>query len=158
MRLDEARRVALQAEAASRELGLSQVIRLHLDRYPEIAWRDLPKLREAEWCATFEALGVPPVDLQAIEWVGATVARAVEAGELARKWKIDGGELAAAARAWTFGASCAVADAAQRFGRELATGVEPLEAARTVTTRPPALVLAAPAPARSRPRARSTKR
>ncbi len=158
VRLDEARRAALQTEGELRELGLSQVIRLHLDRYPEIAWRDLPKLREAEWCATFEALGVPPVDVQAIEWVGATVARAVEAGDLARKWKIDAGELAAAARAWTFGQSCAVVDAAQRFRRELGGKVEPLDAARKATTRPPSLVLTAPAGARPRPSATRTKK
>jgi hypothetical protein len=34
---------------------------MHLERYAEIAWRDLPKLRESDWCAVFEALGSVPV-------------------------------------------------------------------------------------------------
>jgi hypothetical protein len=137
---------ALQAEAEVRRDNASEVIRLHLHRYAELVWRDLPRLREGEWCVVFEALGGVPVDVSAVRAVGATVADAVGETDLARKWKVDAGELAAAARAWTFGQAIAVADAAARFHAALTEkeGTEALEAARTATTRPAALVLQPP--------------
>jgi hypothetical protein len=158
VRLPEDRRRALQAEAETRGGNASDVIRLHLERYSEIAWRDLPKLRDGDWCAVFEALGSVPVDVAAVAWVGMGVARSLEETELARKWKVDAGQLAAASRAWTFGQACAVADAAVRFHRALAVrGADALEAARQATTRPAALVLEAPA-RRERSGARSPRR
>lgn len=160
VRLPEERRRALQDEAVLREKSPSEVIRLHLERYAEIAWRDLPKLSDHGWCAVFEALGSTPMEVSAIGWVGETVARALEAPELARKWKIDAGELAAASRAWTFGQSCAVVDAAVRFHRVLASkGTDAIAAVRHATTRPAAVILEAPAPARrERASARASRR
>jgi len=145
VRLPDERRRALQAEAETRGGNTSDVIRLHLERYSEIAWRDLPKLREGDWCVVFEALGSVPVDVAAVAAVGMTVARAIEETDLARKWKSDPRELTSASRAWTFGQACAVADAAVRFHRALAAkGTDAIEAARQATTRPATLVLAAP--------------
>src|ERR1044071_591429 len=89
VRLPEDRREALQAEAATRGATPSVVIRLHLERYAEIAWRDLPKLDDNAWCAVFEAVGPVPIDVAAVAWTGMTVARALEETELARKWKVD---------------------------------------------------------------------
>jgi hypothetical protein len=124
---------------------------MHLERYAEIAWRDLPKLRESDWCAVFEALGSVPVDVAAVAAVGITIARAMEETDLARKWKVDVRELTSVSRAWTFGQACAVADAAGRFHRALAVkGTDAIEAARQATTRPAALVLTAPTPVRRR--------
>src|ERR1041384_562427 len=48
VRLLDERRRALQAEAETRGSTPSDVIRLHLERYAEIAWRDLPKLGDHE--------------------------------------------------------------------------------------------------------------
>lgn len=161
LRLPDERRSALQREAETRDAGVSDVIRTHLDRYAEIEWRDLPKLSESDWCAVFEALGSVPLDVAAVAWVGTTVARALEDGALARKWKIDP-DLVATASAWTFGQACAVADAAGRFHRVLAEGTkEATEAARQATTRPATLVLAPPRrePARrGQPPARRARR
>jgi len=155
VRLPDERRRALQAEAEIREATPSEVIRMHLERYAEIVWRDLPKLREPEWCAVFEAVGSPPIDVTALAWIGATVARAATETELGHKWKVDGGELAAASRVWTFGQACAVADAAVRFHRALAVkGNDAIAAARQATTRPTAVVLEAP----KRPNTRSARR
>jgi hypothetical protein len=146
VRLPEDRRRALQAEAETRGTTPSEVVRLHLERYAEIAWRDLPKLSETAWCAVFEAIGAVPVDAAAVTWIGMTVARVAEETELCRKWKVDAGELAARARAWTFGQACAVVDAAVKFHDALTvTGTSALAAARQATTRPAALVLEAPA-------------
>ncbi len=163
VRLSDDRRAALKEEADTREAigirsGVSEVIRIHLDRYREISWRDLPALRDGEWCALFEALGAPPVEIQAIEWLGATVARAAEEGALARKWKVDAGELAAKARAWSFGQACAVADAAVRFRSLVEDSGDATEAARQATTRPAGLVLEPPAPARQSKPKRSKAR
>jgi hypothetical protein len=145
VRLPDGRRKALQEEALARATTPSEVIRMHLERYSEIAWRDLPKLSDNAWCAVFEAVGSVPVDVAAVAWIGATVARAAEETELCRKWKVDAEELATAARTWTFGQSCAVADAAVRFHRALASkGSSALAAARQATARPTALVLEAP--------------
>jgi hypothetical protein len=94
VRLPDDRRRALQAEAETRGGNASDVIRLHLERYSEMAWRDLPKLRDADWCTVFEALGSVPVDVAAVAWVGMAVARSLEETELARKWKVDAGQLA----------------------------------------------------------------
>ncbi len=158
MRLPDERRRALQAEAETRETTPSDVIRLHLERYSEIAWRDLPKLSDNAWCAVFESVGSVPVDLAAVTWVSMTVVRALEETELARKWKVDTDELASAARTWTFGQACAVADATVRFHRALAVkGSDALSAARQATTRPAALVLEAAA-RRERPAERRTRR
>jgi hypothetical protein len=158
VRLPDERRRALQAEAETRETTPSDVIRLHLERYAEIAWRDLPKLSDNAWCAVFEAVGSVPVDVAAVAWIGATVARAVEDTEVSRKWKVDAVELAATSRAWTFGQACAVADAAGRFHRALAVkGSDAVSAARQAATRPAALVLEPPAP-RGRSTARRTRR
>jgi hypothetical protein len=143
VRLPDDRRRALQAEAEMRGSNASDVIRLHLERYSELAWRDLPKLRDAEWCAVFEALGTVPVDIAAVAMISLVIARALEEGDLARKWKIDAGDLTSASRGWTFGQGCAVADAAARFHRAFAVkGTDPIDAARQATTRPAALVLA----------------
>jgi len=165
LRLPDDRRAALHAEAENRESNISDVIRLHLERYGEIAWRDLPSLAESEWCAVFEALGSPPIDVAAVSWLGATVARVIDEGQLARKWGIEGAHLATRARAWTFGQECAVADAAVRFRRALtASEGDAVAAARHATTRPPELVLAPPttatarAPNAARPRARRARR
>jgi hypothetical protein len=145
VRLPDDRRGALQAEAEIRETTPSEVIRLHLERYAEIAWRDLPKFSESGWCAVFEAVGAVPVDVAAVAWIGTTVARALEETELGGKWKVDVSKLAAATRAWTFGQACAVVDAAARFHRALAVkGTDTIAAARQVTTRPAAVVLNAP--------------
>lgn len=158
VRLPDDRRRALQAEAETRGSTPSEVIRLHLERYAEMAWRDLPKLSDNAWCAVFEATGAVPVDVAAVAWIGMTVARAMEETELGRKWKADAGELAAAARAWTFGQACAVADAVVRFHQALAVkGTDALAAARQATTRPAALVLEPPA-RRERSSTRSTRR
>jgi hypothetical protein len=140
-RLDPQRRATLQAEADARGTGISEVMRVHLDRYHELAWRDLPALREAEWCAVFEAMGAPPIQVAGVEWIGATVARGIENGDLARKWKIDATGVASRARAWTFGQQCAVTDAAIRFRHVLPEHADPAEAARVATTPPPSLVL-----------------
>jgi hypothetical protein len=157
VRLPDDRRRALQAEAETRGNTPSEVIRLHLERYAEMAWRDLPKLSDNAWCAVFEAVGSVPVDVAAVAWIGMTVARAVEETELGRKWKVDAGELASMSRAWTFGQACAVADAMVRFHRALAVkGTDALAAARQATTRPAALVLEAPR--RDRSSTRSTRR
>lgn len=142
VRLAPERRDALNEEAEARETGISDVMRVHLDRYHELEWRDLPSMREAEWCAIFEGMGPPPVQVAGVEWVGATVARAIESSDLAKKWKIDAAALATRARAWTFGQQCAVTDAALRFRRALKRGGDPLEAARAATTRPATLVIA----------------
>jgi hypothetical protein len=156
VRLPDERRRALQAEAATREGTPSEVIRLHLERYAEIVWRDLPKMTEYEWCATFEAVASMTADAAAIAWAGMTVARAIEETDLARKWGVNAKELGAAARAWTFGQCCAVSDATVRFQRALASGTERRAAVQEATTRPAALVLEAPArrkaPARRRAR------
>jgi len=145
VRLPDDRRRALQAEAETRGGTPSEVIRLHLERYAEIVWHDLPKVSEGEWCAVFEAVGAPS-NAEAIGWVGMTVARALDGTDLARKWKVSAKDLAGAARAWTFGQCCAVADAAVRFQRALSVkGTEVLAAVRQATTRPGALVLEAPA-------------
>jgi hypothetical protein len=158
VRLPEDRRRALQEEAATRETTPSDVIRMHLERYSEVAWRDLPKLSDNAWCAVFEAVGSVPVDVAAVAWIGPTVARAAEETELGRKWKADAGELASAARAWTFGQACAVADAAVRFHRVLAAkGANAIAAARQATTRPAAVVLEAPV-RRERSTVRRTRR
>jgi hypothetical protein len=158
VRLPDDRRRSLQAEAEIRGSTPSEVIRLHLERYAEIAWRDLPKLSDNAWCAVFEAVGVVPVDVAAVAWIGVTVARAVDETELGRKWKVAASELAASAHAWTFGQACAVADATARFHRALAVkGTTPLEAARQATTRPAAFVLEAPA-RRERSSTRSVRR
>jgi hypothetical protein len=62
VRLPEDRTNALKSEADTRGGSPSEVIRLHLDRYAEIAWRDLPSLSDNAWCAVFEALGaVTPI-------------------------------------------------------------------------------------------------
>jgi len=145
VRLPEERRRALQAEAETRGSTASDVVRMHLERYAEITWRDLPKLRESDWCAMFEALGSVPVDVAAVAPVGMTIARAMEETDLARKWKVDAREMASVSRAWTLGQSCAVADAAARFHQALAVkGTDAIEAARQATTRPATLVLSAP--------------
>jgi hypothetical protein len=158
VRLADERRRALQSEAEARGGTPSEVIRIHLERYAEMSWRDLPKLSDTGWCAVFEAMGAVPVDVAAVAWIGMTVARAVEETELGRKWKVNAGELAAASRAWTFGQACAVADATVRFHRALAVkGTAAIEAARQATTRPAALVLEAPAP-RPRSNTRGTRR
>lgn len=158
VRLLDDRRRALQDEAVARNTTPSEVIRIHLERYSEIAWRDLPKLSDNAWCAVFEAVGVVPVDVAAVAWMGATVARAAEETELCRKWKVDAGELASASRAWTFGQACAVADAVVRFHRALASkGASPITAARQATTRPAALILEAPE-REPRPGARRSRR
>jgi len=158
VRLPDERRRALQAEAETRGNTPSEVIRLHLERYAEIAWRDLPKLTDSAWCAVFEAIGSVPVDVAAVAWIGMTMARATEETDLCRKWKVDAGELASASRAWTFGQACAVADAAVRFHRALTVkGTGAIEAARQATTRPAGLVLEAPA-RRERPSTRGPRR
>jgi hypothetical protein len=74
VRLPDERRRALQAEAETRGGTPSEVIRLHLDRYAEMAWRALPKLSDNAWCAVFEATGAVPVDVAAVTWIGMTVA------------------------------------------------------------------------------------
>lgn len=158
VRLPDQRRRALQEEAATRETTPSEVIRIHLERYAELVWRDLPKLSDNAWCAVFEAVGSVPVDVTAVAWIGMTVTRAAEETELCRKWKVDATELVSAARAWTFGQGCAVADAAVRFHRALAAkGSNAIDAARQATTRPAAVVLEAPV-GRERPVARRTRR
>jgi len=158
VRLPDDRRRALQAEAETRGNTPSEVIRLHLERYAEMTWSDLPKMNDNAWCAVFEAVGSVPVDVAAVAWIGMTVARAVEETELGRKWKVNAGELASVSRAWTFGQACAVADATVRFHRALEVkGTDALEAARHATTRPASLVLEAP-PRRDRSSARSTRR
>lgn len=145
VRLPDDRRRALQAEAELRAGTPSEVIRLHLERYAELAWRDLPKLTESEWCAVFEAVGAP-TNAEAIGWIGMTVVRALEAADLARKWKVSAKELTATASAWTFGQCCAVADAAVRFHRGLSVkGTDALAAVRQATTRPSVAGLEAPA-------------
>lgn len=157
VRLPEDRRRALQAEAEMRAGVTSDVIRMHLERYAELAWRDLPKLTESSWCVVFEALGGVPIDVAAVAWVGPSVVQALEGTDLAHKWKVDASELAKAARTWTFGQACAIADAAARFRRALAVkGTDALEAARQATTRPAALVLEAP-PRREKPSARGSR-
>jgi hypothetical protein len=156
VRLPEDRRRALHVEAETRGSSASDVIRSHLERYAEIAWRDLPKLGDSDWCAVFEALGSVPVDVAAVAGVGTKVAGMLEQADLARKWKVDADGLTSASRAWTFGQSCAVADAAARFHQALATkGTDALAAARQATTRPAELVLEAPA--RTRSSARRTR-
>lgn len=158
VRLPDDRRRALQAEAEARGNTPSEVIRLHLERYAEMTWRDLPKLSDNGWCAVFDAVGSVPVDVAAVAWIGITVARAIEETELGRKWKVDAGELVAASRTWTFGQACAVADATVRFHQALASkGTSALEAARQATTRPAAVILEAP-PRRVRSTARGTRR
>lgn len=146
MRLPDDRRRALQAEAEMRDSTTSDVIRMHLERYAEITWRDLPKLTDRAWCAVFEALGGVPMDASTVAWIGTSIARSLEETDLPDKWSIDADEVASAARAWTFGQACAVADAMARFRRALAVkGTDALEAARQATTRPAALVLQTPA-------------
>jgi len=146
VRLPEARREALQAEAEMRDSTTSDVIRMHLERYAEITWRDLPKLTDRAWCAIFEALGGVPMDISTVAWIGTSIARLLEEADLPEKWSIDANEIASAARAWTFGQSCAVADAMARFRRALTdTGTDAMKAARQATTRPAALVLETPA-------------
>lgn len=158
VRLSDDRRRALQAEAQTRESTPSEVIRMHLDRYAEVTWRDLPKLSDNAWCAVFEAVGAVPTDVAGVAWIGMEVARALEDTELRRKWKVDAEDLAAAARAWTFGQACAVADAAVRFHRALATTSSGAsEAVRQATTRPAAVVVETP-PRRDRPRTRGKRR
>lgn len=145
VRLPDDRRRALGTEADVRDKSPSEVIRLHLERYAEIVWRDLPKLSDHAWCAVFEAVGTVPTDLTGITWIGMSVARAFESPELGQKWKVNASELADAARSWTFGEACAVADAAVRFHSALAdTGNDAIAAARRATTRPAAIVLEAP--------------
>jgi hypothetical protein len=165
VRLSDDRKQALEAEAKPRGTSPSDVIRLHLERYAEMVWRDLPKLDNATWCAVFEALGPVPVDIGSVTWIGSTLTKAVEETELCRKWKVDSGALLSAVRAWTFGQACAVADAAIRFQQALTVkGTDAIVAARQATTRPAAFVLEAPTPAKregptSAKRARSsTKR
>src|SRR3954465_6203573 len=111
VRLPEDRRRALQAEAEMRESTTSDVIRMHLDRYAEITWRDLPKLTDRAWCAVLEALGGVPMDAGTVAWIGTSIARLLEATDLPEKWGINASEIASAARVWTFGQACAVADA-----------------------------------------------
>jgi hypothetical protein len=160
VRLPEDRTNALKSEAETRGGSPSEVIRLHLDRYAEIAWRDLPSFNESTWCAIFEALGAAgpvPVDVAAIAAIPSTVVRSLEHSELARKWKIDAKDVIGAVRAWTLGQSCAVADAAIRFHHALAEYTDAVHAAGEVTKRPAALVLEAPAKA-SRAPARPKRR
>jgi hypothetical protein len=159
VRLPDERRRALQAEAETRAGTPSEVIRLHLERYAEIVWRDLPKLSEHEWCATFEAAASMTADATAIAWTGMTVARAIEETDLARRWNVNAKELGAASRAWTFGQCCAVSDAAVRFQRALTSGAEQSAAVQEAITRPVALVLEAPGRRESprRRRARSAR-
>jgi hypothetical protein len=148
VRLPEDRTNALKSEADTRGGSPSEVIRLHLDRYAEIAWRDLPSLSDNTWCAIFEALGAVapvPVDVAAVASIATAVTRVLEQSELGRKWKVDAREIIAEVRGWTFGQACAVADAAARFHRALAQGSpDALQAARQATTRPAALVLEPP--------------
>jgi hypothetical protein len=145
VRLPEDRRRALQAEAEMRDSTTSDVIRMHLERYAEITWRDLPKLNATAWCAVFEALGGVPMDVGTVAWIGTSIARLLEETDLPEKWSVDASEIASAARAWTFGQACAVADAMARFRRALAVkGTDAMEAARQATTRPAALVLETP--------------
>src|SRR5689334_3997179 len=82
VRLHEDRRRALQAEAAMRGNTTSDVIRIHLDRYPEVVWRDLPRMTHSGWCAVFEALGGVPTDVSAVALVGTSVARVIEETDL----------------------------------------------------------------------------
>jgi hypothetical protein len=146
VRLPDDRRRALQAEAEMRDSTTSDVIRMHLERYAEITWHDLPKLNATAWCAVFEALGGVPLDVGTVAWIGTSIARVLDETDLADKWSIDASEIASAARAWTFGQACAVADAMARFRRALAVkGTDAMEAARQATTRPAALVLQTPA-------------
>jgi predicted transcriptional regulator len=146
VRLPDDRRRALQAEAEMRDSTTSDVIRMHLERYAEITWHDLPKLTDRAWCAVFEALGGVPIDVGTVARIGTSIARLLEETDLPDKWSIDASEIASAARTWTFGQACAVADAMARFRRALAVkGADAIEAARQATTRPAALVLETPA-------------
>jgi len=157
VRLPDDRRRALHAEAEMREGTTSDVIRMHLERYAEITWRDLPKLDATAWCAVFEALGGVPSDVGTVAWIGTSVARLLEETDLADKWNVDPKEIGSAARMWTFGQACAVADAMARFRRALAVkGTDALDAARQATTRPAALVLETPA-RREKPSKRGTR-
>lgn len=83
-------------------------------------------------------------DAGTVAWIGTSIARLLEETELAEKWSIDASEIASAARAWTFGQACAVADAMARFRRAVAINGADAMAARQ-TTRPAALVLETPA-------------
>lgn len=148
VRLVPGQREALGEEATRRGVPVSEVMRLCMARYLELAWRELPALRDVEWCAVFDALGAPAVELAGLEWVGATVARALDHSDVARKWKVDGGKLAERARAWTFGQQCAVADAAMRFRVALPAAEDPLVAARAATTRPVGVEIAPRTPGR----------
>jgi hypothetical protein len=158
VRLPAERLRALQDEAGTRAASASDVVRMHLERYVEIVWRDLPRLSPGEWCAVFDALGAAPAEISALAWVGTSIARTID-DDLARKWKVDAAELAKAAQAWTFGQGCAVADAAVRFRAAVAEGAVPIEAAREATTRAAVLVLDAPKPSQApKPKAKEPKR
>jgi len=165
VRLPEERLTALKGEAGARRAAgargdsPSEVVRLHLERYAELVWRDLPRLRDAEWCAVFEALGAVPVDTAAVRAAGTTIGNELDEGDLGGKWKVDAPALAKAARAWTFGQALAVSDAAVRFRAALATpGAGPLEAATEATTRPTGLVLQAPSAPAPKPKAAEASR
>jgi hypothetical protein len=120
LRLGRETYAALKARAGEEwGEGLPSVSQLAIERYMEMCRRELATvtLDEASWSLLRDAWSKSKWTADTIAYIDAQIADAIQLNGLAKKWAVDGAQIVATIRSWSYAQRVAVVDEVERWFR-----------------------------------------